>query len=95
MRGLVWGVPLLVLGLALVAGACAGNGDGEEMRWAEGPIPSPSAAPAGKIAFTSDRDGNDEVYVMNADGSGLARLTSEKAVDKDPVWSPPRRSVPN
>ena len=27
----------------------------------------------GRIAFASDRDGNDEIYAMNADGSGLAR----------------------
>ena len=27
-----------------------------------------------RIAFSSDRDGNDEVYVMNADGSGLRPL---------------------
>jgi hypothetical protein len=28
-----------------------------------------SAATPGKIAFVSDRDGGDEIYVMNADGS--------------------------
>ena len=29
----------------------------------------------GKIAFTSLRDGNEEIYVMNADGSDQTRLT--------------------
>ena len=34
-----------------------------------------------KIAFTSDRDGNNEIYVMNADGSGQTRLTNNPAAD--------------
>ena len=32
----------------------------------------------GKIAFTSNRDGNDEIYVMNADGTGVTRLTDNQ-----------------
>jgi TolB protein len=40
----------------------------------------------GRIAFIGDRDGNDELYVMRADGSGLVRLTGGEA-DKDaPAW---------
>jgi Tol biopolymer transport system component len=42
----------------------------------------------GKIAFTSDRDGNGEIYSMNADGSGATRLTNNVALDSDPAWSP-------
>ena len=42
----------------------------------------------GKIAFNSDRDGNYEVYVMNADGSGQANLTNNAAADFQPSWSP-------
>jgi Tol biopolymer transport system component/outer membrane protein assembly factor BamD (BamD/ComL family) len=41
-----------------------------------------------RIAFTSDRDGNDEIYVMNADGSGLVNLTNHDANDRKPSWSP-------
>ena len=42
----------------------------------------------GRIAFIGDRDGNDQLYVMNADGSGLVRLTRGQA-DKDaPAWRP-------
>ena len=49
----------------------------------------PSWSPDGsKIAFTSDRDGNDEIYVMNADGSAPMRLTSDPAADYSPAWSP-------
>src|SRR5215212_7084034 len=43
---------------------------------------------AGKIAFVSNRDGNDEIYVMNADGSGQTRLTNNPASDRSPDWSP-------
>jgi len=48
-----------------------------------------SAAPAsGKIAFVSDRDGNGEIYVMNADGSNPQRLTRNAQWDGLPCWSP-------
>ena len=42
----------------------------------------------GRIAFTSNRDGNDEIYVMNADGTGVTRLTNNPASDQQPAWSP-------
>lgn len=41
-----------------------------------------------KIAFQSDRDGNDEIYVMNANGDNSIRLTVNPASDKYPRWSP-------
>ena len=31
--------------------------------------PTPTPTPCGKIAFVSNRDGNNEIYAMNADGS--------------------------
>jgi Tol biopolymer transport system component len=42
----------------------------------------------GKIAFVSDRDGNREIYVMNADGTDQTRLTNNTVQDSDPAWSP-------
>ncbi len=42
----------------------------------------------GRIAFVSDRDGDDEIYVMNADGSGQIRLTTSAGPDLWPAWSP-------
>ena len=42
---------------------------------------------AGCIAFTSDRDGNNEIYLMNPDGSGQTRLTDNGAQDYFPTWS--------
>ena len=41
----------------------------------------------GKIAFTSTRDGNYEIYVMNADGTEQTRLTNNDADDFDPFYS--------
>ena len=45
-------------------------------------------APPSRIAFVSDRDGNSEIYVMNADGSGQVRLTNHDADDNWPSMSP-------
>ena len=42
----------------------------------------------GKIAFTSDRDGLTELYVMNADGSSVRRLTDHIGFNGRPAWSP-------
>ena len=42
-----------------------------------------------KLAFTSDRDVNREIYVMNAqDGSNQTNLTMNPATDEFPSWSP-------
>ena len=41
-----------------------------------------------EIVFTSTRDGNPEIYVMNSDGSREINLTRNRADDFDPTWSP-------
>ena len=41
-----------------------------------------------KILFTSTRDGNREVYIMNPDGSEQVRLTQHRGNDLEAVWSP-------
>jgi TolB protein len=41
-----------------------------------------------KIAFTSDRDGDAAIFVMNADGTGIQQLTNNDSTDSDPMWSP-------
>ena len=42
----------------------------------------------GLIAFTSDRDGNAEIYAVDANGERLTRLTNNEASDWGPAWSP-------
>ncbi len=39
------------------------------------------------------RDGNSEIYVVNADGSGQRRLTRNSARDFAPAWSPDGRRI--
>ena len=54
-------------------------------------VPTPqsqSSSQTDKIVFYSLRDGNREIYVMNADGSTQTRLTNDPASDRSPVWSP-------
>ena len=41
-----------------------------------------------RIAFVTDRDGNDEIYLMRVDGSDLVNLTNHPSADVDPAWSP-------
>ena len=41
-----------------------------------------------KILFTSRRDGNYEIYMMNPDGSEQVNLTLHPAIDLDAAWSP-------
>ncbi len=55
---------------------------------------APAISPDGqKIAFMSRRDENWEIYVINTDGSGLQRLTDDRAEDGLPAWSPDGRAL--
>jgi hypothetical protein len=60
---------------------CVANDDGSnQIRLTDGNNYSPVWSPDGKkIAFVSGRDGNDEIYIMNADGTNqTSAMTNEK-----------------
>jgi Tol biopolymer transport system component len=46
------------------------------------------SGPNGRIVFGSNRDGNQELYSVNADGSELRRLTWTPQEEQLPAWSP-------
>ena len=68
------------------------NADGSDVRrltHSPGLDIRPSWSPDGtRIAFTSNRDGNYEIYVMNADGTGQRRVTHNPGKDDYATWHP-------
>jgi hypothetical protein len=49
----------------------------------------PSVSPDGRLLAVSVwRDGSRDLWVYRTDGTSLARLTRDDAVDRDPAWSP-------
>jgi hypothetical protein len=73
--------PRVLLGTALAAGAVL----------AAGPVATGSAvAPGtnGPIAFVTGTGSASEIWIVNPDGSGLTRLTSNAVADESPAWSP-------
>jgi Tol biopolymer transport system component len=54
----------------------------------------PAWSPDGKkIVFMSDRDGDIEIYVVNADGTHLKRLTHAPGRDAHPAFSRDGRKI--
>jgi Tol biopolymer transport system component len=55
----------------------------------EGYNREPSWSPDGSpIAFWSDRSGDHEIFLMNADGSSQLNLTNSPGRDENPTWLP-------
>jgi TolB protein len=46
-----------------------------------------------KLAYVSSVSGNKELYMMDYDGAGPSRLTSNKSINLSPTWSPDLRSI--
>ena len=76
------------LSLGVVVGLTAGAA-----LVAASPVSATFPGENGKIAFVSDRSGNDEIYVMEPDGSGLTNITNNVAGDRGPVWSPDGKHI--
>ena len=50
----------------------------------------PTWSPGGKkIAFSTNRDRNNEIYVMNSDGNNPVNLMNHPAKEKNPAWFDP------
>lgn len=69
------------------------NADNEQaamtmLRFAEYCRPPWTRAQPDQIAFVSDRDVDQEIYLSDIDGGGLRNLTENFANDRDPSWSP-------
>ena len=47
-----------------------------------------ACAPAARLAFTSTRGGDAEIYTIKTNGAELTRLTTDPAYDGGPAWSP-------
>jgi len=52
-----------------------------------------SSSPTNKILFQSMQDGNEEIYLMDEDGSNQIRLTQNPASDGYPVCSPDNQKI--
>ncbi|MFC2078921.1 hypothetical protein ACFLSZ_02965, partial [Candidatus Bipolaricaulota bacterium] len=44
--------------------------------------------PTGVLAFSSVREGNSNIYIVNADGTNLRQVTSGTTRELEPCWSP-------
>ena len=94
-EGRPWLFPVMLLAVVVAAAALIAP----RLPTSEPSTPTITYTPSvlgggrGQIAFNSNRDGNDEVYVMNADGSNQHNLTNHSAGDYHPTWSPDGRSI--
>ena len=62
------------------------------------PVPIITVTPAppplpGLILFESNRDGNPEIYLSNANDRSTVRLTISPGLDSQPAWSPDRSRI--
>jgi tol-pal system beta propeller repeat protein TolB len=90
-------VPTVIVMAALLGSGCSGADDArptggrlttEHALCRRSASSATTTAITGRIAFTSDRDGNLELYLMDPDGSDLIRLTNDPEADMGPAWSP-------
>jgi Tol biopolymer transport system component len=81
-------VALILFFGALFGGTSPGAGPGTLPTEVFPPAPASVGGAEGLIAFESTRDGNPEIYLMRADGSGQTNLTNNPAADIAPAWSP-------
>ena len=72
---------------ALAGGRQApGGGEFQGLELARRPGPPDGT----QLAVSLSRDGGSQIYLVNADGSGVRRLTQSGGIDTEPVFSPGR-----
>ena len=69
------------------------DGTGEKSLSTQGDHTPNWSSDGKKIAFSSLRDGNSEIYIMNADGANQIRLTNNGFFDFRPSWSPDGKKI--
>ena len=80
---MTWFPGLLLVPLAVVLAGCSSEADGSGV----------DGGGAGRIAFVSSRDGDFDIFVMDADGGDLVQLTRNESSgrnerdDHQPAWS--------
>lgn len=87
--------------IALLTACSGGPSAGSSPTSAESPTESPDTPTAqgasfqleGRIAFSAGPPHAEDVYVVDADGSGLTRVTGDPAADFDPSWSPDGKAI--
>ena len=52
-----------------------------------------SAADLPQLLFTSNRTGNFQIFLMNADGTGAKNLTNSASDETYPAWSPDGKKI--
>ena len=54
---------------------------------------SGAAQASEKIAFTSNRDWHNNIYIMDVNGKNQRRLTNNQTSDSTPAWSPDGKKI--
>jgi TolB protein len=89
----------------ILSAACSGSSDSANSSGSSNrtgnTAPAPPVAPKsidlggleGRIAFSAGPPHGEDVYVVDADGSNLVRVTTNGVSDFDPSWSPDGRQI--
>ncbi|NIW93873.1 MAG: hypothetical protein GWN20_13550, partial [Phycisphaerae bacterium] len=51
-------------------------------------VPEARQVPAGCLAYVSNLDGNEELFIINTDGTNPINLTNTHSYESYPKWSP-------
>ena len=70
-----------------------GGEETTEVEGTEEDIPPELQGVYGRIAFSSDRAGNYDIYAMNADGNWPWPLTDDPDEEREPSWSPDGKRI--